>query len=75
MTDFKCLVHAETEDAFNELWEEFLAEWDEFPVWIKYVSSEWLLKKKQWSQAWCKVCTSQSVFYYELSESDLISGH
>lgn len=57
MIDFKQLVHAETEDTFDELWEELLAEWDEYPAWIKYVSSEWLPKRKQWSQAWRKVCT------------------
>lgn len=77
MADFKRLVRADTEDAFDEIWEEFLEEWDNHPAWIKYVSSEWLPKKKQWSQVWRKVCNFQffCLCFLVVSYYNSVLGH
>lgn len=53
--DFKALVQCESEEDFDGAWEVFLEQWKDHPIWVKYVFSEWLPKKTQWSQAWCKV--------------------
>lgn len=55
MSDFKALVRCESEEDFDGAWEVFLEQWKDHPIWVKYVSSEWLPKKTQWSQAWRKV--------------------
>ncbi|EIM84178.1 uncharacterized protein STEHIDRAFT_112627 [Stereum hirsutum FP-91666 SS1] len=54
MSDFKALVRCESEEYFDGAWEVFLEQWKDHPIWVKYVSSEWLPKTTQWSQAWCK---------------------
>lgn len=55
MSDFKSLIQCETEAEFDSRWEKFLVEWEKYPAWVRYVSSEWLPKKTRWSYAWRKV--------------------